>query len=300
MSDRLLTQKKHIRPQHFAAFFFLLPAICIFAFFSWRPILYGFWLAFYEYPFSPLEKPAFVGLDNFKTLLHDKWFYISWFNTIVFVLLSLSIGFFVPIILAVTVNEVRRGSSFFRLGFYLPVIIPMVVVLLVWKFLYYPHEGLFDSFIKMIGFQPVEWLANKKTAMISLVIMGTWKNAGATMIIYLAALQGVPPQLYEAAEIDGASIWQRLRNITIPHLVPLMLIILILQIIGTTQVFVEPFIMTGGGPDNATLTVLYSIYNAAFESFDFGLAAAMSLVLFFVLVLFTGVYFLIVRKLRQE
>ncbi len=136
--------------------------------------------------------------------------------------------------------------------------------------------------------------------MLSLVIMSTWKNAGGTMIIYLAALQSIPPQLYEAAEIDGASIWQRLRHITLPQLVPIMLILLILQILGTIQVFVEPFIMTQGGPGNATLTILLHVYNTAFRKYDLGLASALSLTIFTVCVIITVLYFISLKKLRQE
>ncbi len=300
MAPLRLRRKKLVHSQHIVALFFLLPAIIIFIYFSWRPILYGFWLSFYDYPISPLETPTYVGLQNFETLLQDDVFMRAWFNTLLFVVFGVVMGYVVPIIIAITVNELRRGAALFRLGFYLPVIIPLVVVTLVWKFLYYPGEGLFDSILKLAGLEPVRWLMNENTAIFSLVLMSTWKNAGATMIIYLAALQGVPPQLYEAAEIDGATIWQRVRHITIPHIMPIMIIILILQMIGTTQIFVEPFIMTQGGPNKSTLTVLYHIYNTAFRSFNFGLAAAMSLILFFVLLILTLVYFLIVKKLKQE
>jgi len=291
--------RKWIRPQHSTAFFFILPAVILFAFFSWRPIFYGLWLSFLEYH-SPLLPPKFVGLKNFRFILQDPLFYRSWKNTLIFIGLGILIGYFLPVILAIAINEIRRNTAIFRLGFYLPVIIPLVVVILVWKFLYYPEEGLFDSIFKLIGLSPVRWLLNEKTAMLALVIMSTWKNAGATMIIYLAALQGVPSQLYEAAEIDGASIWHRLRHITIPQIMPIMLIIFILQVIGTAQVFVEPFIMTGGGPHNATLTVLLQVYNTAFRYYNFGLASAINLTLFVFLVAFTGVYFIIVRKLRHE
>ncbi len=288
-----------IKKQHIAAFFFLLPAIVFFILFSWRPILYGLWLSFFEYQ-SPLVPPEFIGLGNFERILHDPLFYQSWQNTLIFMGLCIGIGYFIPVILAIAINEVRRATGFFRLGFYLPVIIPLVVVILVWKFLYRPEEGLFDSLLRMIGFPSLRWLINEKMALLSLVIMSTWKNAGATMIIYLAALQGVPPQLYEAAEIDGASIWQRIRHITIPQILPVMLIIFILQIIGTSQVFVEPFIMTGGGPNNATLTVLLYIYNTAFRYYNFGMASAINFTLFIFLVVIAVSYFVILKKLRKE
>lgn len=276
---------------------FLLPAFILFTLFSWRPIIMSFIISFQQE--KMVENKAvmkFVGMQNFKALFEDRLFYQSWGNTLVFVVLGLLVGYFFPIILAITINELRHFKSFMRLGYYLPVILPLVVVAIMWKFLYLPQEGLFDAFLTQVGMSPVHWLQNEKTAILSLVIMSTWKNAGGSMIIYLAALQGVPPQYYEAAEIDGANIWQRLRAITIPHLIPIMLIMLILQIIGTFQVFTEPFIMTEGGPNDKTLTVLLYIYRAAFRYMDFGIASAMGLILFFLLVILTVIYFIVQRK----
>jgi multiple sugar transport system permease protein len=232
-------------------------------------------------------------------LFEDSRFYQTWYNILVFVVLALLIGYLIPVILAIAINEMRHCKTYLRLGYYLPLIIPLVVVAIMWKYIYSPDEGLLDSLIQLLGFKPVGWLINGKTAMLSLVIMSTWKNAGGTMIIYLAALQGVPPQLYEAAEIDGATVWQRIRNITLPHMLPVMFILFILQIIGTAQLFVEPFIMTGGGPADKTYTPLMYIYNQAFSFMDYGVAVAMGLTLFIVLVTLTIIYFAIQRRLTR-
>ncbi|GAB4314414.1 MAG: sugar ABC transporter permease [Candidatus Sumerlaeia bacterium] len=274
---------------------FVLPALVLFGMFSWRPILYSFWVSVLDYKLGTAEH-TFVGLENFRYVLGHKDFLQIWINVGVFVGLAMVIGYPTPIILAVMINEMRRSQWWFRLGYYLPVILPLVVVALMWKFLYAPYEGLFDSLLRWAGLEPVEWLQNEKTAMLSLVLMSTWKNAGGAMIIYLAALQGVAPQLYEAAEIDGAGVWQRLRYITIPGILPIMMILFILQIIGTFQVFVEPFLMTGGGPNQKTYTPLYFIYDLGFTRFDYGAGSAMGLILFAVLLGFTVVYFRLQRK----
>lgn len=291
---------KYSKRQYLIGIIFLIPTLLLFTVFSWRPIILSFIISFQQEERVGAKTVAkFVGLDNFKVLLSDPLFYQSWKNTILFVLLALLIGYIIPIVLAILINELRHFKEFMRLGYYLPVILPLVVVSIMWKFLYLPNEGLFDSILKALHFQPVHWLQNETTAILSLVIMATWKGAGGSMIIYLAALQGVPPQYYEAAEIDGANIFQRLKNITIPYLIPIMLIMLILQMIGTFQVFTEPFIMTDGGPNNRTLTVLLYLYRTAFTYIDFGVASAMGLILFFVLVSLTVIYFIVQKKFEQ-
>jgi multiple sugar transport system permease protein len=275
---------------------FLAPALALFAFFSWNPIVRSFIISFQEYSMRRDVPPKFVGLQNFKTLLDDDRFKQSWNNILVFVVLALLIGYLVPVILAIALNEMRHFKGYLRLGYYLPMIIPLVVVAILWKYVYLADEGLLDSLVQLVGLNPVRWLINGKTAMLSLVIMATWKGAGGAMIIYLAALQGVPAQLYEAAEIDGASVWQRIRAITLPHILPVMFILFILQIIGTAQLFVEPFIMTNGGPAGKTYSVLMYIYDAAFRYYDYGVAAAMGLTLFVVLVALTVIYFAVQRR----
>ncbi len=279
---------------------FLLPAVLCFAFFSWRPVLWSFWISFHRYDFAMKEKATFIGWENYRVLLADQYFYQSWFNVVLYVVLGLLIGYLLPVVLAIAVNEMRHLKGYLRLGLFLPAMLPLVVVAIMWKYLYTPSEGLFDSIVKLLGFEPVRWLQNGKTAILSLVIMSTWKNAGWTMIVYLAGLQGVPPQLYEAAEIDGANLWQRIRHVTIPQLLPLMLIMLILQIIGTFQIFTEPFIMTEGGPANKTLTVLMRIYHYAFRFFDYGVATAMGLTLFVVLVSLSIIWFVIVKRMGRS
>lgn len=276
------------------AYLFLLPALVLFAVFSWYPIILGFIISFQR--IDLINPPVWVGLDNFRLVLADPLFLRAWRNTLQFAGLALLLGYLLPLVLAIGVNEMRHGRSYFRLAFYLPVILPPMVSVLLWKWFYDPGPGLANTVLRFLGLPPQQWLQSSSTAMLSLVILSTWANAGGTMLLYLAALQGIPAHLYDAAEIDGANLWQRLVHVTLPQLRIVMLILLVLQIIGTMQVFTEPFVMTDGGPVNATITVLMLLYRYAFRYGNFGAASALGLILFVVLVSFSLLYLWLTRR----
>ena len=281
--------------RNLVAYLFLLPALVLFATFSWYPILRGLIVSFQRV--NLIDPPVWVGLDNFRNLFLDPDLAVAWKNAGYFTLLGLLIGYLVPLFLAVLVNEMKHGKSYFRLAFYLPVILPPMAAIILWKNgLYNSDWGLLNMALKGLGLEPVLWLDSTQMAMPALVIMSTWANAGGTMLLYLAALQGVPAHLYDAAEIDGANLWQRFLNITLPEIRGVMLILLVLQLIGTMQVFTEPFVMTGGGPANATLTIIMLIYRYAFSYGDFGAASALGFILLLVLVAFSGLYLWLTRK----
>jgi multiple sugar transport system permease protein len=244
--------------------------------------------------------PTFVGLDNFAKVIGDPLFVKAVSNTGYFALLALVIGYPIPLILAVVMSELRRSRGLLSALAYLPVVIPPVVAVLLWKVFYDPRPtGLFNSVLDVVGIGPVPWLQSAATVMPSLVLEATWAAAGGTVIIYIAALHSVPPELYDAAEVDGASIWHKIRHVTLPHLRGVLLITLILQIIATSQVFLEPFLFTGGGPANATMTVLLLIYKYAFQNSiggDYGAATALSLMLAAFLAVLSGVYFRLTRS----
>jgi multiple sugar transport system permease protein len=247
-----------------------------------------------------VDPPTFVGLDNFARVLADPQLGIAVGNTVWFMLLALVFGFPVPIVLAVLMSEVRRGRGLYSALAYLPVVIPPVVSVLLWRFFYdaSPH-GVFNTILGWVGLGPLPWLQNAGTAMPSIVLEATWANAGAAVIIYLAALVSVPTELYDAADVDGASISQKIRNITLPHLRSVIAVTLILQLIATAQLFTEPLLFTGGGPNNATLSVLLLIYRYAFTNSlggDYGMAAALSLMLAAFLAVFTAGYYWLTRS----
>lgn len=263
-------------------------ALVVFAVFSWYPIVRGVLLGFQQVDF--VGSPEWVGIDNFRTLFADPLFVTAWLNTLEFTAYALVIGFAVPFAVAVVLNELRHATAYFRLVVYLPVMLPPIVAALLWKWFYDPGPGLFNSALGAVGGPQPQWLDSTSTAMISLVLVSTWANMGSATLIYLAALQTIPGELYEAAELDGASVWQRLRNVTIPQTRFVLAMMLLLQVVATMQVFTEPYVMTGGGPEDSTVTVLLLIYRYAFVYNDFGTASAMSVLLFVVLGVFSAAY----------
>jgi len=277
---------------------FLLPLLLVFGFFSWGPIIQSVVMSVQETNLVTAAK--FVGFDNFIAVFADPLLWTAVRNTLWFALLALLLGYPIPLVAAVLISEVRKRRGLFAALAYLPVVIPPVVAVLLWKFFFDagPH-GVFNTILGAVGLGPAQWLQDADSAMPSLVLEATWAAAGGTMIIYLAALAAVPPELYEAAEIDGASVWRKVWHVTLPNLRNVLLVMFILQIIGTAQVFLEPFLFTGGGPAHATTTVLLLIYDYAFADSlggDYGKATALSLLLAAVLAVFSAVYFRVTRS----
>jgi multiple sugar transport system permease protein len=267
---------------------FLAAALICFALFSWYPIIRGVLLSFQQVNF--VGPPTWVGLDNFRRLFADPLFVTAWRNTLEFTGLAVLIGFAVPFLTAVVLNELRHATAYFRLLVYLPVMLPPVVVALLWKWFYDPGPGLFNGALHAVGLPGLSWLDSTHTALLSLVFVATWANMGSATLIYLAALQTIPGELYEAAELDGAGVLARLRHVTIPHTRFVLIVLLLLQVVATMQVFTEPYVMTGGGPEDSTVTVLLLLYRYAFVYNDFGTASAMSILLFGVLGAFSAIY----------
>jgi multiple sugar transport system permease protein len=290
-----------IRGNGLAALIFLLPLLVIFGAFSWFPIVRAIVMSVQET--NLVADPVFVGLDNFARVLSDPLLVVAIKNTVYFAVLAIIFGYPVPLILAVLMSETRRRKGLLSALAYLPVVVPPVVAVLLWKFFYDgSRTGVFNTFLGIFGLGPLPWLQSAATAMPSLVLQATWAAAGGTVIIYLAALSTVPPELYDAAEVDGASIWRKIRHITLPQIRAVLLVTFILQIIGTSQLFLEPFLFTGGGPANATMTVLLMIYNYAFSNSlggDYGAATALSLLLAVFLAILSLVYFRLTRSWSQ-
>lgn len=277
---------------------FLLPLLLIFGLFSWFPIVRSVIMSVQVT--NLVSTPRFVGLENFANVLADPLFGRAVANTAYFAFLALIIGFPIPLVLAVIMSEVRRFKGIYSALAYLPVVIPPVVSVLLWRFFFDPRPaGVFNTILGWVGLGPLPWLQDSVTAMPSIVLEATWAAAGGAVIIYLAALLSVPSELYDAADVDGASIWQKVRYVTLPHLRSVLLITLILQLIATAQLFTEPFLFTGGGPANSTITVLLLIYHYAFQNSlggDYGMAAALSVMLTVFLGVFTAGYFWLTRS----
>ncbi|MFF9003355.1 carbohydrate ABC transporter permease [Streptomyces achromogenes] len=275
------------------AYGFLLGGLLCFALFSWYPAIRAVVISFQKY--TPGSPPEWAGTANFTRVLHDPEFADAWRNTLAFTLLALLIGFAIPFVLALVLNELRHAKAFFRVVVYLPVMIPPVVSALLWKWFYDPGAGLANEALRLLHLPTSNWTNGADTALVSLVLVATWANMGGTVLIYLAALQSIPGELYEAAELDGASLLQRVRHVTVPQTRFVILMLMLLQIIATMQVFTEPFVITGGGPENSTVTVLYLIYKYAFLYNDFGGACALSVMLLVLLGAFSALYLRLTR-----
>lgn len=279
-----------------APILFAIPVLVIFGYFAWGPIVSGVVLSLQSNNF--VTDAEWVGFDNFAFVLKDPLLGQALLNTAYFALLALVLGFPIPILLAIFITEVRRRRGIYTVLAYLPVIMPPVAGILLWKVFYYPDgSGLFNSALSVFGIGPIGWLQDPALAMPSIVIYAIWSTAGGTAIIFVAALSGVRADLYEAAELDGAGIWSRMWNVTFPQIRGVILIILLIQIISTLQLFAEPYLFTGGGPINSTVTLMLLVYRYAFiGGGDFGAATALSVLLALMLGLFSMVYLMVTRR----
>ena len=272
---------------------FALPLLIVFGVFSWWPIVRSVVMSFQKT--NLVGSPRWVGWHNFVFVLTDPDLPTAIRNTLYFALLALVIGYPIPLVAAVLISSVRRRKGLYSVLAYLPVVVPPVVSVLLWKFFYDGSAGgVFNTILHWVGLGPYTWLSSPSLAMPSLVMEATWAAAGGTVIIYLAALIGVPDELYDAAEVDGAGIWRKVWHVTMPQLRGVLLITFILQIIGTVQVFLEPYLFTDGGPANATLTILLMIYDYAFARSlggNYGAATALSVMLAAFLAIMSLVYF---------
>ncbi|RSS91035.1 sugar ABC transporter permease [Streptomyces sp. WAC02707] len=267
---------------------FLIGAVLCFAFFSWYPMVREFLLAFQK---TDQGEVSWVGLDNLRTVFNDPAFWQAWRNTLLFTVLALVLGFAVPFAAALVINELRHGKGYLRLLVYLPVMLPPVAAVLLFKYLYDPGYGLLNELLGSVGLPEQQWLQDPDLSMLSVVIASTWMNMGGAALIYLAALQGIPGELYEAAELDGAGLFRKIWHVTIPQTRLILSLLLLMQIIATMQVFVEPFLLTGGaGPEGSTTTVVYLIYQYAFNFNNYGAAAALGLLLLVLLAGFSAAY----------
>ena len=281
---------------------FCLPMLIVFGLFSWYPIVRTVVMSLQHT--NLVQAPTWVGLDNFRAVLQDPLLPTAVKNTLYFAFLALIFGYPIPLAAAVLMSEVRKRRGLYSVLAYLPVVIPPVVAVLLWKVFYDASSlGAFNTILGWVGLGPWPWLQSAQWAMPSLVLEATWANAGGTVIIYLAALTAVNADLYEAASVDGAGLWRKVWHVTLPQLRGVLLVTMILQIIGTAQVFLEPYLFTSGGPANSTLTVLLLIYDYAFGNSlggDYGKATALSLMLAVFLALFSLVYLRATRSWSEE
>jgi multiple sugar transport system permease protein len=284
--------------KQWTAYLFIAPVFLLFSIFTVFSVGYAFWLSFHKWNILEPAKP-FVGFDNYTRLLRDDRFHEATLNTLYYTAASVPLTIVLGLAVALLLNNQIRARGIFRTMFYLPVITPLVIASIIWKWVYNGDYGLLNYYLLKIHLidEPVLWLADKNLAMPSVIITSVWKSVGFAMVVYLAGLQSIPEDYYDAAKIDGATGWRRLRDITIPLLSSTTLFLFVISMLGSFQVFTQIFIMTNGGPLGKTRTIVWYIYTTAFKDFNMGYAAAMAFALFAMMLVFTLLQF---RFLRRE
>jgi multiple sugar transport system permease protein len=281
------------RQQARAAWILAAPFLVLFLVFTAGPVLASLGMSFTDIKRTDIRTPfavGFIGIDNYTQLLGDPLFRKVMVNTGLYVVLGVPLTMGLALAVAVMLNRIERLKGLFRVGYYLPVVTSIVAVSVVWKFLYRPDGGLVNEVLGLVGLPQPEWLDNPSLALPSLVVMAAWRNLGTLMIIFLAGLQTIPDEVKEAAQVDGASGWGVFRRITLPMLKPTLLFGAVITSIGYLQFFEEAFVMTKGGPLDATRSVTFFTYDQ-FGFGNYGLAASASYLLFLAVVVLTVVQF---------
>lgn len=282
-----------------AAWALAAPFVVLFLIFTAWPVISSLAMSVTDIRSRDLMDPFavnFVGVDNFRTVLSDPLFWQAARNTGYFVIVGVPLVMFIALMVAVALSTgITRLSGFFRVGYFMPVVTSIVAVAVVWRFLLQPDNGVINVALSWVGIHGPSWLQDPRWAMPSLIMMAVWRSMGTLIVIFLAGLQGVPASLHEAAALDGANAWQRLRLITIPTIRPTLLFGAVLTGIGYLQFFEEPFVMTQGGPLNSTTSVSYYIFKQ-FGFGKYGVASAMSYVLFIAIVLLTVIQFRVLTE----
>lgn len=260
--------------------FFLLPALILVTIFGWYPCGMAFIICFQK--FYLIKPSVFIGFENFRLLLFFDWMVpLTFKNTFIYTGLSLALTFLIPIIIAILLMEMRKSVvRIMMILWFIPV--ASMAGIVIWKYFYDPNWGLFNAILVKLGLPKSRWLQDANLAMICLVLPGLIMFSPG--LVYIASLQSIPSTLYEAAEAEGARFWQKVWYVTLPRLRPIIAVMLILSMIGNVQIFQQPFVMTGGGPNNTTMMVMLYIYRVAFKSLKYGRATALSILLFIVLI----------------
>jgi multiple sugar transport system permease protein len=267
----------------YVPYLFLLPGLALYVLWMIYPLGYELMISFFDWKIMPGQTSDYVGLSNYRNVLHDRYFWLALENTVRYTAVTVAGQMILGLALAVMAHRVFIGKRVFRAIYYVPVITSWVVVSFLFQFLFSSNPGGLVNYVlvSVLGVldKPVLWMSETKTAWIIIYALGIWKGMGWTMVIFLAALQGVPPELYEVAAIDGAGEWRQFRHVTLPMIRRTTLFILVALIIGGFQVFISVYLITGGGPLHRTEVVLSYMYDRAFDKLQFGYGASLSYIL---------------------
>jgi len=288
--------------QNRAGWTFVTPALALIGVFFFVPVLGGLALSFTDFDIYAIGRPntaRFVGFDNYALVFANPLFWKALGNTLLFVFAGGPLSVLVSLVAALLVSSrLARFPGLFRSIFFMPVVTTLVAVAIVWRYLYHPQYGLLNWALGALGVHPVDWLGDPRWAMFAIILMAVWKNFGYNMLIFVAGLQSIPGEFYEAAHLDGAGAWDRFRLITLPGLAPTFLFVGVMTMLGNFQLFAEPYVLTQGGPLKSTTTVVLLMYEEGFRWWRMGLAAAIAFVLFVVMLLGTLVQMRLQRERR--
>lgn len=273
----LASRSRYKRPVNLTGYLFVAPYAVYFLVFVAFPVGFAFFLTVHQWNIVSPEKP-FVGVRNYARLVNDELFWTALRNTFRFIVMYIPLQIGLALLLAVVLNERLPMRALFRTAFFLPFVTSGAIISVIWSRLY-ADDGALNQLLGTVGLGPVGWISSPELAMFSIAIMAAWKNVGYYMMIFLAALQAIPTTLYEDAVLAGASPWQRFRYITLPLLNPAIVLVMVLCTIAAFSLFVEPFVMTGGGPLDSTLSVVLLLYREAFQYLRMGYAATIGVVL---------------------
>ena len=284
------------KKETFTSWLIMLPGLILMAFFVWEPLFESVRMSLYKT--RNVELVRFIGLDNFISVTGKDDFLQALMNTFSYTFWSLLLGFALPVLLAMLIGETRRGKGFFRTAVYLPNMLPGLAVIILWSaFFSGEKSGVFNILLGRLGVPTQTYLTHADWVIPIIIIIATWKGAGATALIYMAGMASVSPELYEAAAIDGATVWQRIVHILLPAIKKLAGTLLILQIIAVFQIMYEPMVLTKGGPDNASLSLMQLMWQYAFGgSMNYGKASAVAVIVTLILLVMTAVYSYFNRK----
>ncbi|MBL8160406.1 MAG: sugar ABC transporter permease [Anaerolineae bacterium] len=281
-------------------YLFILPSLIHIIVFLFIPLIFSFFLSFRDWTKPNFSDAPYVGLENYEFLMEDSRFWQAMSNSGYYTLLAVPLGMAISLGVAVVMNQKLRGVYFFRTLFFMPVVSSWVAVSIIWLTLLDPNVGIVNYILGGLGLPQINWLGDPRSAMPSIVLITIWKGLGFNMVIWLAGLQAIPQELYEAAAIDGANRWQKFWRVTLPLLAPTSFFLAVTGVIGSFQVFTPVYVLTKGGPLESTNTAVYHIYRRAFQEFDFGYAAAQSWILFAVIFIATIIQVVYVRRRREE
>jgi len=269
----------------YAPYMFLLPSAIILGLFFFLPFFDTIILSFKDYS-TNIYNPSWIGLDNYITLMKSQEFYKVILNTFLFLFIAVPLLATIPLILAIIINQKIRGITIYKLLIYLPVIVSIIVAAIAFKWLF-AQNGILNYVVSLLGGKAIGWLTNPNYALFSVIIVTVWKGIGYYMMIYLSALMSAPKDLYEACDVDGANFIQKHLTVSIPHLMPTIALVTTISSISALKVFAEIYVMTKGGPLNSSKTIVYYIYERAFENLDLGIASAASVILLCIVMVFS-------------